>query len=174
MNEDQFFAKLRRVGKEPSKAMESHKYQDPANTARLKGERMQGSELHNLCQEWADWCQTRRFIAPKRMANNTLARFQPSRGGQAPDVGMSSDMAWFNMGIHALADMGHEGTECFLAYYWDRRKSIKAAANEMHMSRGTFYYRRDQFASAAYRMGRSLQRAHAQMMMQERPAEDID
>lgn len=165
MNDEQFFGWLRRQGKEPSKAAESKYYGDPARSVRLKGEGMRGQELHNFCLRWADWCRTRRFYVPPGAASqkNVLARFQPSKASNPPDAELSSDIYWFNMALHALADMADPDLECFVRYYWNGDKDIKAVAHKMGIHRDTFYARKTRIAERGYGLALSLRRAHAAM-----------
>ena len=173
--EEQFQAWLVRQGKEKDHAYPSQYYGDPAKHVKFANERgrMTGQELHALCEQWREWCRTRHFfIAPG--AKNILARMQPHKVGQPPDACLSDDISWFNMAIHALADMDGEDPDCFVKYYWFRLKNIKKVAGDMGIGRQTFYDRRNRFAERAYSMGLSLKRAHAQMMAAPKDAVEID
>lgn len=152
-----------RLSGQPSNARERRYYGDPANVVRFenegKGSDMNGDELHAHCEQWRQWCITRQyFIAPG--AKNILARMQPAKVGQPPDAILSDDMSFFNMAVHALADMGSPDTECFVKYYWFRLKNIKKVAADMKISRDTFYERKKRFAERAMSMARSLKQAH--------------
>jgi hypothetical protein len=120
---------------------------------------MTSQELNNLCEEWYNWCITRRYFIPPG-AKNILARMQPSKIRQPPNAVMDNLLSFFNMAVHALADMGDPDIECFVQYYWYRSKNIKKVAKDMGIHRDTFYERRSRFARRAYSMCMSLKKAH--------------
>ena len=163
--EDKFRAMLARLDKEPSRAMEQHRYGNPANHIKFEGERrlsMNEQELNAYCEAWVRWCMTRKYFI-KPGSQNTLARMQPSKVGREPDAQMSDGLSWFNMAVHALADMGEhkEDAECFVKFYCDRASNIKAVANELKIGTRTFYDRKARFARKALSMASSLKNAFA-------------
>lgn len=120
---------------------------------------MNDQELHAYCEAWREWCRTRKYcLAPG--ARNILARMQPAKVGQAPDAALSPDMQYFNMAVHALADIDEAEASCFVEYYFYRTKNIKVIAAKMGISRNAFYERRDRFTRKAYSMSLSLKRVH--------------
>jgi hypothetical protein len=161
-----------RLTNQPSSALESKYYQDPARHVKFENERrerMEGERLHQLCEDWRDWCITRKyFIAPGN--KNILARMQPSKVRPPPDASLSDEMSFFNMAIHALADMPGSEPECFVKYYWHRCKNIKKVAAEMKIHRDTFYERKMRFARKAYSMALSFRRAYQEMNEQQKIA----
>jgi hypothetical protein len=167
-----------RLNPQPSTAREARFYGDPSRHVKFENEKrraqMDGHALHEHCEAWRQWCVTRQyFIAPG--AKNILARMQPSKVGKVPDAILSDDMSYFNMAVHALADMGDGDAECFVRYYWHRAKNIKTAAYEMGIHRDTFYERKSRFARKAYSMAQSLKRAHlSAALMPAEAAEIID
>lgn len=124
---------------------------------RERMEHIENAALHAHCEAWVQWCLTRKFFLPPG-AKNILARMQPSRVGQPPNAILSDDLSFFNMAVHALADMKDQDAECFVEYYWNRAKNIKAVAARMDIARRTFYERRDRFARKAMSMAASLKR----------------
>jgi hypothetical protein len=166
-----------RLNPEPSRAREARYYGDPARNVRFENERrgtvMTGHELHLHCEAWRQWCITRQyFIAPG--AKNILARMQPAKVGQPPDAILSDDMSFFNMAVHALADMQGEDPECFVKFYWFREKNIKSIAARMGIHRDTFYARKNRFAEKAFSMAQSLKRAHLASVSVPVDAAEID
>jgi hypothetical protein len=167
-----------RLNPEPSRAIDSWKYSGPSsNGVRFsceKGVRMNDKELNAYCEGWLDWCYTRKFFIPPG-AKNILARMQPAKIGVPPNAAMSADFAFFNMAVHALADMRDADAECFVKYYVYRVKNIKAVAGEMDIGRRTFYDRVTRFARRAYSMSLSMKRAHMTAAEQaSKETEDID
>jgi hypothetical protein len=157
-----------RQGKERSRALPAKAYGDPAKYIKYQCERemeMKDKELNAFCQAWAHWCWTRRyFIRPG--TKNVLARMQPSKSGKEPNAELSSELNFFNMAVHSLADMQdhRDDAACFVSYYWDRESNIKAIAAKMGIGRQTYYDRMYRFARKALSMSHSLRRVHLQAM----------
>lgn len=163
--EERFWQQLIRHDKEESRALPQHRYGNPANHIRFEGERrlsMNEQELNAYCEAWVRWCMTRKYFI-KPGSQNTLARMQPSKVGREPDAQMSDSLSWFNMAVHALADMAEhkEDAECFIKFYCDRASNIKAVANELKIGTRTFYDRKARFARKALSMSFSLKNAFA-------------
>lgn len=126
-------------------------------------EHIENATLHAHCEAWVQWCITRKFyLLPG--AKNILARMQPSRVRQPPNAVLSDDLSFFNMAVHALADMKDQDADCFVEYYWNRAKNIKALAAKMDISRRTFYERRDRFARKALSMAASLKKVQQERL----------
>lgn len=134
---------------------------------------MNDKELHAHCEAWYKWCMTRRYFIPPG-AKNILARMQPVKVRQPPDAELSADLSYFNMGIHALADMGDIDADCFVQYYFYRVKNIKKVAGEMSIGRRTFYDRINRFARKAHLLSISLKRAHLESLECEKKEEILD
>lgn len=154
-----------RLSGQPSSAKEARFYRDPAKGIEFesaKGKAMNDKELDAYCWAWNHWCYTRKYyISPG--AKNILARMQPSRVGQPPNAALSDEMNYFNMAIHALADMKDSDTECFVKYYAEIAQDklpIKTIADRMGIGVRTFYDRKARFARKAYSMAASMKRAH--------------
>lgn len=134
---------------------------------------MTDKELDAYCWDWNRWCFTRKFfLAPG--AKNILARMQPAKVGEPPNAAMSQDMSFFNMAIHALADMKDPDAECFVKYYAECAGNIKVVAAKMNIHRVTFYQRKLRFARKAYSMATSMKQAHFNSVATEKEAEAID
>lgn len=58
-HEDKFLAELRRLGKEPSRALPAHKYSDPAKSVKLQTEGRAMDRIRELLREWAAWHRDR-------------------------------------------------------------------------------------------------------------------
>lgn len=165
-----------RLSGQPSSARELRFYRDPAESVRFESERGKGmtdKELDNYCWAWNHWCRTRKFyIAPG--AKNILARMQPARVKLPPNALVSADLSFFNMAVHALADMNDPDLECFVKYYVECVGNIKVVADELKIHRDTFYERKRRFARRAFSMSASLKNAHALAMSAEVSQAEID
>lgn len=53
--EDKLFAEMQRIGKEPSRALESHKYRNPLSHVKFKKEGSGMDRIKELLREWAGW-----------------------------------------------------------------------------------------------------------------------
>lgn len=124
---------------------------------------MNDQQLHAYCQEWATWCYTRRYYL-KPGAQNILARMHPSKSGREPNARNSVTMQFFNMAVHALADMTdhQQNLECFNLMYLEEADYVKRQADKMGIARSTYYRRSLAFARKAYSMSLSIRRAHEQ------------
>jgi hypothetical protein len=125
---------------------------------------MTDGEIDAYCLDWQYWCKTRGYYLQPG-AKNILARMQPSRVGVPPNGRNSPDMQFFNMAIHALADMReHMDTAlCFGLYYpleGPRADNIKRVADHMGIARSTYYRRVMAFARKAHSMSLSLKKVH--------------
>lgn len=122
---------------------------------------MNDQQLHAHCLDWASWCFTRRFYL-KPGAQNILARMQPSRTGVEPNARNNPDMQFFNMAVHTLADMAEhkDGLACFALMYVEQADHIKRQADNLGISRPTYYNRSRAFARKALSLAHSLKRVH--------------
>lgn len=134
---------------------------------------MNDKELDLFCWAWNRWCNTRKFYAPPT-AQNFLARMRPSKVGVPPNAACSDELSFFNMAVHALADMGDPDVTCFWAYYAECVENIKAVAAKMGVHRDTFYERKRRFARRALSMSISLKRAHNTAMAAFTAADEVD
>lgn len=120
---------------------------------------MNDQELHAYCEQWRQWCLTRKyFLEPG--AQNLLARMQPSKSAPEIDNELSASLSFFNMAVHALADMDSDDARCFVIYYCRRAKNIKFEAARMGIHRDTFYDRKKRFARRAYSMAQTFRHMH--------------
>lgn len=120
---------------------------------------MNDQELHAYCEQWRQWCLTRKyFLEPS--AQNLLARMQPSKSGPNIDNAMSASLSFFNMAIHALAEMNYADAECFVVFYCRRAKNIKVEAARLGIHRDTFYDRKKRFARKAFSMSLNFSYMH--------------
>lgn len=125
---------------------------------------MDDQELRNYCDAWSYWCSTRKYYLQPG-AKNILARMQPSKVRQPPDARNYPNMQYFNMAVHALADMPeyHDGLVCFNFYYVEQSPNIKSIAFDLGISRPTYYNRAKAFARKAYSLSLSIKEAHEMM-----------
>jgi hypothetical protein len=120
---------------------------------------MNDQELHAYCEQWRQWCLTRKyFLEPG--AQNFLARMQPSKNAPEIDNRLSAGLSFFNMALHALANIDKDDAECFNAFYCRRAKNIKVEAARLAISRKTFYERKKRFARRALSMSISFRTMH--------------
>jgi hypothetical protein len=133
---------------------------------------MTDQQLHTHCLEWASWVYTRRFYL-KPGAQNILARMHPSKAGREPNARNNPDMQFFNMAVHTLADMTEykDGLACFSLMYIEQADHVKRQADNLGISRPTYYNRSRAFARKALSLARSLKRVHLEQSprMEETP-----
>lgn len=123
--------------------------------------------LNQYCLDWMHWCYTRRYyIAP--CGKSVLASMQPSRTGLPPNARNSADMQFFNMAVHTLADMKehHDAMVCFNLLYVEQADNVKRLADQLGISRPTYYNRAKSFARKAFVLAQSLKKAHQVAMEQ--------
>jgi len=121
---------------------------------------MNDKELDAYCEEWVNWCYTRKFYVPPG-AVNILARMQPSKTGEPPNARNSADMQYFNMAVHAMADMTEhqDAFACFRLMYIEQCGNVKRLAEQRGISRQTYYARAKAFSRKALSMSKSLKTA---------------
>jgi len=134
---------------------------------------MNDKELDAYCEDWVNWCYTRKFYLQPG-AQNILARMQPSKSGQPPNARNSADMSFFNMAVHAMADMVEhkESFACFRLCYIEQCGNVKRLAEQLGISRPTYYNRSKAFARKAFSMSLSLKKATEIMLGAEETAID--
>lgn len=125
---------------------------------------MNDQELHSYCEQWRQWCLTRKFFMEPG-AQNILARMQPSKNAPEVDNKLSAGLSFFNMALHALADIDRDDAACFVAFYCRRAKNIKVEAARLAISRVTFYERKKRFARRALSMSISFRNMHESHMI---------
>ena len=125
---------------------------------------MNDQQIDAYCHEWVTWCATRNYYL-RPGAQNILARMQPSKSGKEPNARNNPDMQFFNMAIHALADMREhaEGLVCFNLMYAEKAEHIKREADKLGIARSTYYRRAAAFARKAYSMSLSIKKAQTSM-----------
>lgn len=127
--------------------------------------KLSSAEIDAYCIAWAKWCRTRRYYI-KSPPQNILARMQPSKSGEIPDARNYPDMQYFNMAIHALADMPKysASAKSFKLYYessnGDNSSLVKQMAHSLGVSRQTLHAHYVGFGRAAHSMSISLKAAH--------------
>jgi hypothetical protein len=134
---------------------------------------MNDQELHAYCEQWRQWCLTRKYYVEPG-AQNILARMQPSKNGPEVDGSLSAGLSFFNMAVHALADMDYQEALPFIMFYCRRAKNIKVEAARLSVSRVTFYERKKRFARRALSMAISFRNMHEQDMAAEKEELVID
>jgi hypothetical protein len=128
--------------------------------------------LNQYCLDWVHWCYTRRYyIAPG--GKSALANMQPSKTGLPPNARNNPDMQFFNMALHTLADMKehYDAMVCFNLYYVEQADNVKRLADQLGISRPTYYNRVKSFARKAFTLAQSLKKAHFANELDEAPGE---
>ncbi|VVE78158.1 hypothetical protein [Pandoraea sputorum] len=121
---------------------------------------MTDQELHAFCQQYGQWCRTRRLLAPP-VPSSVLARLQPRRRvGEVPDASMDARMSFFNMAVHALADEDPESGMCFTLYHVYGFRPVKQMAAALGIGTRTFYDRLNRHSRRAHILSKSIERAH--------------
>jgi hypothetical protein len=121
---------------------------------------MKDLELHLRCLKWGLWCHEKRYFAPP-VPQNILAQFQPrSRPAMEPDGELSSEMAFFNMAVHGLAEEEPEDAICFSLYYFHGFRPVKTLAAAVGISRKTFYERIHRFGQKAQKQAPKIRQIH--------------
>lgn len=140
---------------------------------------MDENNLRQLCQDWVQWCATRRIFIPGTvldkngkisMRGSMLGAMQPGRIGKEPDAIMDARLSYFNMAVHALVDMGDDNAECFVTFYAHQREPVKSTAYRLNISRGTYYRNVKTFAERAQRLAGSFER----MRLECKTSDDTD
>lgn len=127
-----------------------------------RGQRLNDQQLHAHCLGWVRWCATRKYYL-RPAAQNILARMHPTKTGEEPNIRNDPEMAYFNMAVHALADMPDhaEGWACFRLMYIEQADHIKRQADKLGISRPTYYARARAFARHALSFSHSLKRTQS-------------
>lgn len=137
---------------------------DSTNTARVgdRGQRFSDAALHAYCLDWVRWCENRKFYMPP-VAQSLLGRMQPKKSGDEPNIRNDPDMGYFNLAIGSLKEMPDhvDGWACFRLMYIEKSDHIKRKADELGISRPTYYARARKFARKALEFANTLkQRKH--------------
>lgn len=127
-----------------------------------RGPRLDDQQLHAHCLDWVRWCSTRKYYI-RSAAQCILGRLQPSNAGEEPNIRIDPNMTYFNMAVHALADMPSEadGWACFRLMYIEKADHIKRKADKLGISRPTYYARARSFARKALSFAESLKRTQS-------------
>ena len=124
--------------------------------AELRDASDEDRRLHELCENWAYWCHTRRFLgAPKPLNINSIARWAaPMRATTSVgrDGPVSAELQRLNLAI--CAQPMSKGRQAFILYYLNRVRPVKKIADALGVSRKHVYtliadYRRDAARGAA-------------------------
>lgn len=127
-----------------------------------RGRRFTDAELHSYCLDWVRWSESRKFYM-RPAAQSLLGRMQPAKSGEEPNIRNDPDMAYFDMAIKNLADIPDhaDGWACFRLMYIEKSDHIKRKADELGISRPTYYARARSFARKSLEFATSLkQRKH--------------
>lgn len=120
---------------------------------------MNEQDLHALCQQYGQWCRTRRYFTPP-VPSNLLSRFHPrDRIPIEPDAELLADMPFFNMAVKALSDDYPRDGICFTLYHIHGFRPVKAVAAALGIGRRTFYERMQRFSEKAFRLSVAIKEA---------------
>lgn len=126
---------------------------------------MDNHQIDALCAQWTAWCFTRRFYL-RPASQNILARLHPSKAGQEPNGRNIAHMQHFNKAVHALADDPQYAAElaCFRLLYVEDADHIKRQADNLGISRPTYYNRARAFARRAWALSLQIKNtAHSEL-----------
>lgn len=122
-----------------------------------RGRRFSDAELHSYCLDWVRWVDSRKFYM-RPAAQSLLGRMQPARSAEEPTIRNNPDMAYFNLAVLNLADIPDhaDGWACFRLMYIEKSDHIKRKADELGISRPTYYARARSFARKALEFANCL------------------
>jgi len=91
---------------------------------------------YELAQIWIGWLDTRRFFAPPAQ-KDTIAMMMGGGGKGEPDGELSAEIFAFNL---AVVSLHADQLVPFIAVYCRLRpRPVRVLAEELHISRPTFY-----------------------------------
>ena len=97
--------------------------------------------LHELCEDWAYWCHTRKYIgAPQPLNMNSIARWAAPMRATASvgrDGVMDARLQRFNTAV--IAQPMSKARMAFLLYYLNRVRPVKKIAQALDVSRKHVY-----------------------------------
>ena len=138
----------------------------PVENDELRDNSDEDRRLHELCEDWAYWCHTRRYLgAPKPLNINSIARWAaPMRatahvGGDGP---VSAELQRLNIAI--CAQPMSKGRQAFILYYLNRVRPVKKIADALGVSRQHVYTLIADFRRDAARGAAALGRVEAELV----------
>ena len=138
----------------------------PVENDELRDNSDEDRRLHELCEDWAYWCHTRRYLgAPKPLNINSIARWAaPMRatasvGGDGP---VSAELQRLNIAI--CAQPMSKGRQAFILYYLNRVRPVKKIADALNVSRQHVYTLIADFRRDAARGAAALGRVEAELV----------
>lgn len=119
--------------------------------------------LHELCEQLARWCRTRRFYGAPKGPASLLGRLQkpsrPLKTGE-PDAFSSAEMSALYLALIAQPqqepDRTVSGRRVFEAHYLLRVKNVKAAAAALGIGRQHYYTLLREFRRRIYAASRQI------------------
>lgn len=110
------------------------------------------AQLHELCERWAHWCQTRRYYGRNSLPPSILGRLTSRGSGKAPDGGpdaeCSAELAAFHLAV--MAQPPGKARQAFELHYLHRVRNVKTAAHHLGIGRQHWYTLLRQFRRAAW------------------------
>ncbi len=118
----------------------------------------QDRTAHELCEDWALWCHTRRFLgAPRPLHINSIARWAAPMRATAHvgrDGAMDADLQRLNTAI--IAQPMSKARQAFILYYLNRVRPVKKIADALGVSRKHVYDLIASFRQDALHANRAL------------------
>jgi hypothetical protein len=117
------------------------------------------THLHDLCEQWAWWCFTRRFYTRPSLPASLLGKLQkrprpPSQPG-GPDAIASAELAAFHLAVIGQPAEALD-RQVFELHYLHRVKNVKLAAATMGIGRQHWYTLLREFRQRAYSASRDI------------------
>lgn len=107
------------------------------------------SHMHDLCERWGIWCRNRRLFGPPPLGAGTLGKLQRrSRRYREPDAACSAELSALNLAITAQPNDTMRAV--FEAYYLHGASNIKVHAEQIGISRATWYRYLAEFRARVY------------------------
>lgn len=115
-------------------------------------------ELNELCEDWAAWCRTRRFYVRPSLPPSILGRLRSKSAGSrngGPDAVTSAALLAFHLAVLGQPAEALDRKAFELHYFWSVR-NVKAAAQELGISRQHWYRLVRDFRERAYRVSQEI------------------
>ena len=115
-------------------------------------------DLHVLCEAWSSWCRTRKLYVKPSLPPSILGRLRTksstARTG-GPDAIASAELAAFHLAFLGQPEDALDRRVFWLHYFW-RVRNVKMAADELGVSRATWYRLVQEFRARVYRSSRDI------------------
>jgi|GEM_PF-2799365 len=115
-------------------------------------------DLDALCEAWSAWCRTRKLYVKPSVPPSILGRLRTksstARTG-GPDAIASAELAAFHLAFLGQPEDALDRKVFWLHYFW-RVRNVKMAADELGVSRASWYRMVQDFRTRVYRSSRDI------------------